>query len=293
RFVIRRYSPAITIGGGLVIDPRLGKLARSTRREILSALGSPLLGERIEQLARLGGLDGISLAEIESRSGLTGAALRQHVDAQPIPSLVSISPGRWLHQAQLQRLRETSMVLLAGYFREHRMTLGVPRSELVQKLFPGGTDPAVIELCLADLARERILILEGERIDVPGRSKLLGGTEGELARLIESRFRDAGLHTPPVSELIQTIPQKPKVIEGVIGFLVKSGVLVRLAENIYLHRDVAEESASRLREHRGETIDVAWFKEFFGLTRKVAIPLLEHFDRVGVTRRLGDQRKVL
>ena len=84
------------------------------------------------------------------------------------------------------------------------------------------------------------------------------------------------------------------MIEGVIGFLVKQGTLVRLADGIYLHRDTFESSRDRLvAEKKGQSIDVGGFKDFFGISRKVAIPLLEAFDSAGITRRVGDSRQVL
>ena len=78
-----------------------------------------------------------------------------------------------------------------------------------------------------------------------------------------------------------------------IGFLVKEGTLVRLADGVYLHRQVLDTARHRMSTRKGETIDVGQFKEFFGLSRKVAIPLLEWFDREGVTKRIGDARRVL
>jgi selenocysteine-specific elongation factor len=83
------------------------------------------------------------------------------------------------------------------------------------------------------------------------------------------------------------------VIEGVIAFLVKQGILIRLAEGVYLHRDVVASAREKLATRRGETIDVAQFKDLFGISRKVAIPLLEHFDKEGATKRVGDSRQVL
>jgi selenocysteine-specific elongation factor len=165
----------------------------------------------------------------------------------------------------------------------------VPKSEFVQKLIPSG---APINFLLADLAKERIAVVQGDALDIPGRSKTLGGAEGELARAIEARFAEAGLQTPAVSEIIKAIPQRPKVIEGVIAYLVKQGILVRLAEGVYLHRDTIAAVREKLVAKKGETIDVGQFKDFFGISRKVAIPLLEWLDKEGITKRIGDKRLV-
>jgi len=184
------------------------------------------------------------------------------------------------------------MEFLDRYFKDNRLAINVPKGEFVQKLIPRA-DVAIVEFLLRDLTREKIVAIEGDALDIPGRSKKLGGAEGELARMIELRFTEAGLQPPPVSELIKAIPQKPKVIEGVISFLVKRGTLVRLADGVYVHQTALDAARQRMESRKGTTIDVGQFKEFFGLSRKIAIPLLEFFDSTGVTKRVGDQRQVL
>ena len=78
-----------------------------------------------------------------------------------------------------------------------------------------------------------------------------------------------------------------------ISFLVKQGTLVRLADGVYVHRTTIATARDAMTKKKGETLDVGQFKEFFGLSRKIAIPLLEFFDREGVTKRQGDVRQVL
>jgi selenocysteine-specific elongation factor len=295
RFVIRRYSPAVTIGGGRVLDPHLPKLGRGTRREILETLASDAFGRRFVLLTRFAGLAGISLQDLRARTGLQFAELEVRIAASDTASLRRIgdaTQARWIHEDHLRDRRKRAMAFLEEYFDRNRVAVGVPKGEFTQRLL-GDVPAALHEYLIADLARERIIELRGDTITVPGRSDQLGGTEGELARAIEKRFLEAELKPPPVSELIQTIAQKPKVIEGVVGYLVKRGVLVRLAEGVYLHADVVRAAGMRLAAEHGRTIDIGWFKDFFRLSRKIAIPLLEHFDRAGVTRRTGDSRLVL
>ncbi|HEY0593753.1 MAG TPA: selenocysteine-specific translation elongation factor [Thermoanaerobaculia bacterium] len=294
RFVIRRYSPAATIGGGLVLDPHLQKLRSGTRDELFETLKSGSLAERVTLLARLGGREGISLAEIQARTGLSIEVLRRALGAPPAGTL-AVGEGaaaRYLHADAIREVRSAAIETLEEFFRQNRTTIGMPKGEFLQKLKIARLDSAVADFLLKDLAAERIARVDGDLVDVPGRSKTLGGAEGELARTIEERFREAGLMPPPVSELIKTIPQRPKTIEGVIGYLVKLGTLVRLAENVYLHRDVLESATRQLAPHRGATVDVGWFKDLFGISRKVVIPLLEYFDRQGLTKRSGDKRTI-
>jgi selenocysteine-specific elongation factor len=291
RFVIRRYSPAFTIGGGVILDAHLPKLSRNTRIELLRTLAESSLAERVELMAKLEGLRALTIREVQARTGIRVETLTKEL--KNLSRVADAGDRRWIHLDVIADFRRRAMEFLKRYFEENRMAIDVPKSEFVQKLIPHGTDANVVNFLLQDLARERIVNIEGEALDIPGRSKRLGGAEGELARVIESRFADAGLQPPPVSELINTISQKPKVIEGVVGFLLKQGTLVRLADGVYVHRGVLDAARLRMESRRGQTLDVGQFKEFFGLSRKIAIPLLEYFDSVGVTKRVGDSRQVL
>jgi selenocysteine-specific elongation factor len=291
RFVIRRYSPALTVGGGVIIDAHLPKLSRNTRIELLDTLAAGTLQQRVELMAKLEGLRGLTMAEVQARTGIRIETLAREL--KNVPHLADSGERRWIHHDAIADFRRRAMEFLRGYFEENRMALNVPKSEFVQKLLPRNSDGATINFLLQDLAREKIVSIAGDALDIPGRSKDLGGAEGELARMIESRFAEAGLQPPPVSEIINERTQKARVIEGVVSFLVKHGTLIRLAEGIYAHRDVLAAARERISARKGDMIDVGHFKEYFGLSRKIAIPLLEWMDREGVTKRVGDARKVL
>ena len=287
RFVVRRYSPAFTIGGGVILDAHLAKLSRGTRVEILETLAGGTLAQRVELTAKLQGLRGVSTDELQARTGIRVESLTKELRAVPN---VAKTGQTFLHNDVLADFRRKSMTFMDRYFKDNKMAVSVPKSEFVQKLIPSG---APVNFLLNDLAKENIATVQGDALDIPGRSKTLGGAEGELARAIEARYLEAGLQTPATSELIKSIHQRPKVIEGVIAYLVKQGTLVRLAEGVYLHRDVVASAREKLATKKGETIDVGQFKDLFGISRKVAIPLLELFDREGATKRVGDARQVL
>jgi len=277
RFVIRRYSPAFTIGGGVILDAHLPKLSRGTRTEILETLASGSLAERVDLMTKLAGIRGLTIEEVQARTGITVSALR-----------AQLKEIKKIHPDVLADFRRRSIEFLDHYFKTNKMAINVPKSEFVQKLAPFNA-----EFLLRDLEREKIVIVQGDVLEIPGRSKTLGGAEGELARSIEKRFADAGLQPPPVSEIINEKTYKPKMIEGVISFLVKQGTLVRLGEGIYVHRDALAAAREKLGSRKGETIDVGQFKDFFGLSRKIAIPLLEWLDANGATKRVGDSRRIL
>src|SRR5438552_7526448 len=159
RFVIRRYSPAITIGGGAILDAHLPKLSRGTRGELLETLASGTLQERVELMAKLEGLRGLTIREVQARTGIKIETLAKEL--KTIPRVVDSGDRRWIHTDVVADFRRRAMEFLQTYFKETKMALNVPKGEFVQKLLPHGADGALVNFLLQDLAREKILTLKG------------------------------------------------------------------------------------------------------------------------------------
>ncbi|HKO59083.1 MAG TPA: selenocysteine-specific translation elongation factor, partial [Thermoanaerobaculia bacterium] len=185
RFVIRRYSPAFTIGGGVILDAHLPKLSRGTRGEILATLAGASLIDRVELMAKLAGVRTLSVSEVQARTGIRVATLAKEL--KRVPHLAEVERNRWIHEDARADFHRKAMEFLQAYFKDNKMAINVPKGEFVQKLLPRDADAALINFLLADLGREKIAAVQGDALDIPGRSKTLGGAEGELARSIELR----------------------------------------------------------------------------------------------------------
>ena len=117
--------------------------------------------------------------------------------------------------------------------------------------------------------------------------------ESELSRRIQRAFEEEGLTPPSPAELGRRLGAKPQILEGVIRYLVERGRLVRLPGELIVSAAAIERVKEDLRTSGLERFKVPAFKERYGISRKWAIPILEHLDSVGVTRRLGDERQVV
>ncbi len=83
-------------------------------------------------------------------------------------------------------------------------------------------------------------------------------------------------------------------MRGPVTLLLREKILVRMgSENLFIHQEALARLRSEIRELRGQTVDIARFKQMTGLSRKYAIPLLEYLDRERITRKTGDQRLVI
>jgi selenocysteine-specific elongation factor len=146
---------------------------------------------------------------------------------------------------------------------------------------------------LAGLAQSGEIRLEGEAVAGADHRVVLGDAEQALAERISESYRRAGLEPPELEEVVPTAERDRAT--PIVELLVKRGELVRVQSRRLFHAEALEALRAKLRAYavRSKTIDVAGFKELAGVTRKNAIPLLEHLDGERATRRVGDKREIL
>ena len=297
RFVVRRLSPVQTIGGGVVLDPSpapaRGRMS-SSESLALDRFEGGTLSDRLEfwiLAARERGADEELLAQ---RAGVSTGALR----AALAPALqdrrvhaLPRSPDRYISEAALAGIAARAASKLEALVSSTSGSLGASRSTLLRRVLPGA-DARWAEAIEAALVERGVLILAGEEARPPGRDDI-AAPERDLSERIASVFRERGLDPPAPREVAEAVQRHTKVVDGLIGYLVKKGTLVRLPGGFIVARDAVDRVVSRLRESGKPSLDVAEFKTLFGLTRRLAIPLLEHLDAAKVTRRVGDRREIL
>jgi len=297
RLIVRRPSPAATLGGGTVLDPRW----RRYRGALLPAALAALDGELPAALAFWtleAGERGLEAADAARRLGLPAARAAAELGALAgAARLVEVpeAPGhgrRWIAPAAIERVIERARRVLKDYFDRDRLADGIPKAEAVRRILRGRA-AELAPVYLAWLQAQKVLSVEGDRITLPGRSAQLSAEESKLSAAVMERFERAGLAPPSPGEVRQELGAKPQILEGVLRHLVARGRLARLPGGLMIAAGAVAELRRQLLAAPWERFSVSEFKERFGLTRKWAIPLLEHLDAVGATRRLGDDRQVV
>ena len=298
RFILRSYSPSITMAGGVVLDPHpprsgirsAAALARyrrlDQRGDAVAALDSAVLAFVDER-----GPAGLPLSALVSRAGLSrpaaeaaGARLSRAAQAVRVGDLF-VSPVV---------LRELSECLLSAIETHHQaqpLSEGLPREEARERLF-GRAAPSVFEHVLAALAGDGKIIAR-DRLARAGHQLSLSPEEARARDAIERIFRDAGLTPPDVPSAATAANVSAVVADRVAGLLVRQKTLVKL-DALVFHAEALARLKADVRGLKGDArVDVPAFKARYGITRKFAIPLLEFLDRERVTRRVGDSRIVL
>jgi selenocysteine-specific elongation factor len=299
RFIVRAYSPMITIGGGEVLDPD------PPRQGLRTSAGA----RRVEALRHSDTDSDAALLRMIGDSGATGL---------PIHALVSrggVSPGRLggrvtsLLQRGARRAGDrlvagdiaadlaARLVALVGEFhKSHPLGDGLPREEARERLF-GRAHADVFALVLDDLAQGGRLVVR-DRLALPGHRLDLSPEEQRVRDGLDAAYQRAGLKPPDAATLAADGGWPPAVVDKMTSLLVRQKRLVRV-DALIIHADALtalkdEMRALKTTAPQGRaTVDVATFKDRYGVTRKYAIPLLEWLDRERVTKRVGEARIVL
>jgi selenocysteine-specific elongation factor len=297
RFVLRRPSPQTTLGGGEVLDPAWHPPRATALPSAVAALG----GERTEALAlwiREAGEAGAGDAELARRLGLRPAAIVPALSALAAAGKLLEAPAgpgrdrRWIAPAVYRAVAERAGREVAAHFERDRLSPGMPKAEAVARVLPRSA-AVLAPVYLGWLAAQGVLEVDGDLVHRAGRRASLSGEESDLARRIAERFAAAGLEPPSPGDLAAELGAKRPILDGVIRWLVDKGRLVKLPGGLMISAEAVEKLAADLLATGWDRFSIPELKDRFGLTRKWAIPLLEHLDSTGRTRRIGDQRQVV
>jgi selenocysteine-specific elongation factor len=281
RFIIRRFSPVTTIGGGMVLDigpPRSRK--PNQIKERLQKIEHAETAEWLHLLIQESGT-GVTPAELIARTGLTQREIETAVRGNK--SILTL-PGWLVERNSVDLLREALIAKTREYHRQNPLLPGIPKSSLCE-----GVPAPLMDTLLAHPE----LAVDGDIIRHRGHRVVLQQQEEQARAAIESAFEKAGLAVPSVPDVLARSGVESARARTLLQFLIREGHLVRISEELVFHRTALDRLRQDLASIKGTILTVPGFKERTGISRKYAIPLLEYLDREKVTRREGDQRIVL
>jgi selenocysteine-specific elongation factor len=294
RFIIRAYSPPMTIGGGAVLDPHPPRAGVRTPagvarlRSLDADAASAVLAHVRERAAA-----GLPRSALVSRVGLT----RREAD-ELVGTLVQTG-----HVVEVEDLLVSADVLgatgdrlvaeLEKYHRSHPLAEGMPREEARERI-AGGAAPAIFTHVVQRLASAGRIVAR-DRLALQGHQVSLSPEETRVQERLVQVYRESGLAPPDPGAAAAAAGTTRETADRMMGLLFRQRRLVKV-DTLAFHPEALESlkaDVRRLKEGAAGAVDVASFKEKYGITRKYAIPLLEYLDRERVTRRVGDRRIVL
>ena len=296
RFILRAYSPLATIGGGVVLDPRpaRGSIRSAAGVERFRRLDAP--ADRDHALvAFVNESEGAGFPRLAlvSRAGLSYAEADQAVDRLLRSEAATLIGDLLVSPRVRAELGERLLGAIRGHHEAHPLDGGLPREEARERIFRRAA-PEVFEAVLHDLVGGRRVVAR-DRLSLEGRQVSLSEEEARVQAALERVYLDARLTPPDIATASAAANAHVPVAERIVALLVRNKTLVRI-ESLVFHAAALNELKADVRQRKAEgaaRVDVASFKERYGVTRKFAIPLLEYLDRERVTRRVGESRIVL
>ncbi len=295
RFVIRSYSPIITIGGGEILDimPRKHRRLRSSSLAHLKSLYQGDETERLLILLRDARLNGVELADLTGRLTLKPSDIQksiQELSAQGEVQIIDQANFFSMTTAHFNTAQKNILSFLNEYHAQNPLRTGAPREEVRGKA--GDMNEKIFAAALRYLSESNEIVENGATLRLASHSVEIDETLEEVKAKLESVFKNAHFQPPSVEDAFSQSGGKGNSNRNALQLLIDQGVLLRLKDNIVYHRLALSEAENLLREHLSQNneITAAEFRDLLGITRKHAIPLLEYFDTARITLRVEDKR---
>jgi selenocysteine-specific elongation factor len=295
RFVIRSFSPLVTIGGGHVLDASPGKHKRFS-------------GKVLDGLGKLGGTARDAVGQMFIQSGGTPQGVHEIAlklgrgepevaaivaELAADGSLVIVArekPESYLHNTVYAQLSEGLVAGVKAYFDANPFRPTMPFSD-VRAEFLEESDASTLKLVLDELIGKSVLFRKEAEIGLVGREAKANPVADELQARVEGAFLSARFSAPLEEEVRIRFEMHPSSFKKILDGLIRDGRLVRLAPKVTYHRETlkaARAAALGLIERRG-SVTIAELRDRLNLSRKYAQAILEYFDKTGLTKRVEDR----
>lgn len=282
RFIARMFSPVVTIGGGEILDNRpplrlrkpaaLGRLLRLSDMDLEGRLAA-----FVDEAA-----GGIEAPQIVARMGLSEVEVRR-VAKQVGLVQIHATTTLLISKARLEVDQMNFMQALSVYHQQHPLEMGMPKVAA----------PVQGPLLEYILSTTNDISIEGDLVRLVNFRPQLKADEDEAKNKIESLFRAAGLAVPAVNEVLKGSGIDANRARTILQTLLRQKTLIRVSMDLIFHAEAIGQLKTVLAGKKGQRFGVPEFKDWTGISRKYAIPLLEFLDRERVTRREGEQRTIL
>jgi len=308
RFIIRQFSPVVTIGGGVILDgaPVLGpkeirkleKQAGTSLAEVTLALladfdrRGAILANRVSRR----GHAGLTVSEAVAETGWNTKEVNSYATELADQGLLIRIQDRLFAHFELKLAQESLLDAVSDFHKRDPLRPGMPKGELQEDMSRAlNMASELFEAAISNLAKDKKIEVAGELVRLPGRSAVMKDEEAESKKKIEAAFATAGLKVPALPEVLAGLKIDKARAQKIVTLLLRDKVLIKVSDELVFHRSALEHLRQQVAAQKAKSpsMDVGHFKEMTGVSRKYAIPLLEYLDRERVTKRVGDSRVIL
>lgn len=296
KFIIRFYSPVETFGGGTVLNPAADKHKRG-QEDVIESLKLKKTGTDMEILEQMVNEESRRFPEAEDLAAwmdLTVSEAEQMLDTlRNKKKILHLNDGSFVGKAYWEKVSELANQVLAHFHRENPIVEGMDREELKSRLaermhLKSGKKA---EALIAELEKRKVITIQGSVVSVAGFTVSYSDEASQMMTDMENIYKKAGIEVPPTDELVGAYKDR-KQARQVLSELTKKGILVKAGTGVLMHKEHWDRALNILREHLAANpqITLGEFRDLLGTSRKYAVMLLETYDQMKITKKIGDVR---
>jgi len=294
RFIVRSLSPSHTIGGGMIIEAISKKLKRSqpgVLEDIRQRANAILVNKDfVEYCIKKADSNAVTKKELLFRTKLLPEKLEQILaDLTNQGKVFNLTSKKYIHLENAPQMQQQLLEIISHFHSKNPESPGISNSRLCEA---SGLEKDVFDGLVKLLISDGKLIERKHRLALPQHRETFNETEQKLLDSVESLFKGAMFTPPKPEEVVQATKAAAKMIEKILQILIEQESLVRVDNNLFFHREAVKKARQKLTEfiEKEGMLESVKFKYLLDTSRKFAIPLLDYFDRIGVTNRVGNTR---
>ena len=290
RYIIRRFSPLMTIGGGEILDVSPKRRKREERMQDLEVLEQGSLKEKLMVKIVQGRANGVALANISGWTRAESPDLQREIASLVKAGELLQTEGRVISQKAFDEFSEKTLSTINTFHKENPLKPGIPKEIL--RAVHMGLDQKIFEALLR-LIKE--VVIEKDILKLNSFSISLSADKKTLKEDILKILEKAGFQPPSRDELAKSVSIKPHEATELLKIMAAEKTLVRINDSLYISMNNHKKMMDHLSDFFSGSPEmaVAEFRDMLGTSRKFAIPFLEYLDSNKITLRVGEVRKFL
>lgn len=294
RFILRTLSPVQTIGGGMIVEALPEKLRRNNPQTVQDAhdRARAVLAEKdfIEYCIKTAEAFAVTETELSIRTKILPERLKAIIaELVQQDNVLYLDSKLYIHTETADNVQKQLLNIVSDFHHSKPESPGLTieqfyeASQLKKDVFDG---------LLNMLISQDKLIERKHRLALPEHQETFSDDEQKILQNIESLFRERPFNPPKFEEVIEQTAAAPEKVQKILQILIEQERLVRVDNDLFFHSEAIEQARQKLTSfiNKEGKLESVKFKYLLDTTRKFAIPLLDYFDRIGVTRRVGYTR---
>ena len=292
KFIIRSFSPVITIGGGEVMEVLIEEKWKIVKEKLQNLYESPK-SDQLIHLVQEEGAKPITPEKLQYRIGISKEQINAIVEEKEDLFWLTHKQGKWLlTQNQWNELKNSIHNFLKKYHAKNPLNAGAQKEEIRQHL---NCENSILEALLQSMLDDKSISQKGELFLNPNFSITLSSEDDSLQNSILNQLDQEGFTSSTLAQLsLKTGNSKEKLMQ-VLNVAEQQGKLLRIDGKLMFTQKnfiILREKVNQFFSNHPE-MSVSEFKELAHTSRKYAVPLLEYFDKKKITYREGNIRKLV